>query len=275
MKLRGEANIWLYHATCGIRFAEDRDAVRQELREHLEDEIAAVQEETGYSQEAAEKIVVQRMGDADEIGERLVAVHTPWMGFLWRLSKVLLALVCVLVIFSVIRERTNNWAYNFELFSTDSISEVRSVTLDERKGLTGADLFNAGRDADQLAQFTIGQQLRAGTQTVEVLDCTIWRTAEDHTDLFLHIRLEDHRFWEMGQLMGDLFTITDSSGNHCSRCIALEGGFGFYHSEYLIQALDFDPTSDFVQISYGPNGSIFSLRAEIPEHKWETGSIHP
>lgn len=275
MELLGEANIWLYHATCGIRFAEDREAVRQELREHLEDEIAAVQEETGYSQEAAEKIVVQRMGDADEIGERLAAVHTPWMGALWRLSKVLLVLVCALVLIAAVFERTKNWANRFELFDADGISEVRSLTVDDRRALTGADLFNAGRDADQLAQFTIGQQLKAGTQTVKVLDCTIWRTAEDHTDLFLHIRLEDHRFWEMGQLMGDLFTITDSSGTPCSRCIALEGGFGFYHSEYLVQALDFNPASDDVRISYGPDGGIFSLRVEIPEHKWETGSLHP
>ncbi len=264
MELRGEANNWLYHATCKIRFAEDRDAVRQELREHLEDEIAAVQEATEVSQDDAEKIVVQRMGDADEVGERLAAVHTPWMGALWRLSKVLLVLACILVIFSAIRERTNNWAYNFELFSTEPLSEVKSTPTDGRRVIPGPALFVPGEDPDQETAFSCEEQVKVGTQTVKLRNCAIWRTAENHTDLFLHIRLEDHRFWEIGQLMGGLFTVADGRGNTCE-CIALEGGSGFHHTEYLIQAFDFDPASDFIQISYGPDGSIFSFRVDIPD----------
>lgn len=84
---------WLYKATAGIRFKPDRKAVRAELEEHLEDKAMDLRRIfPELTEEEAWERAVSEMGDPMEIGKELARLHRPWLGYLWRVSQVLLGL---------------------------------------------------------------------------------------------------------------------------------------------------------------------------------------
>ena len=90
---------WLDAATKKIRFRPDRKAVRRELEAHLED----LRDASGLEEDAA----LRAMGDPDEIAEELGRLHSPWLGYLWRLSQLALAgaaaMYCLLVVLLAVR----------------------------------------------------------------------------------------------------------------------------------------------------------------------------
>lgn len=77
-----------------IHFVFDRDAIEQELNQHIEDCMLDLMSE-GYSKEEAESIAVEQMGDPIEIGKQLNEEHHPLIGYLFVASKVILALLIV------------------------------------------------------------------------------------------------------------------------------------------------------------------------------------
>ena len=84
---------WLDTATKAIRFKPDRKEVRAELSAHLEDKALDFQRifPDLTEDEARERAAVE-MGDPEEIGKELAKVHRPWLGYVWRVSQVLLGL---------------------------------------------------------------------------------------------------------------------------------------------------------------------------------------
>ena len=84
---------WLDTATKAIRFKPDRREVRAELSAHLEDKALDFQRifPDLTEDEARERAAVE-MGDPEEIGKELAKVHRPWLGYVWRVSQVLLGL---------------------------------------------------------------------------------------------------------------------------------------------------------------------------------------
>lgn len=85
---------WLNTATRGIRFKPDRAAVRRELAAHLEDKQADLQRIfPDIPPKEAEHRALESMGDPEELGRGLARIHKPWLGYLWRLSQVLCALM--------------------------------------------------------------------------------------------------------------------------------------------------------------------------------------
>lgn len=79
---------WCRQAVEQVRFKPDRDKIRNELLDHLEDRIEAMTDR-GYSEEEAEVRAVAAMGNPEEVGKQLNAVHKPWLGWLWMASRML------------------------------------------------------------------------------------------------------------------------------------------------------------------------------------------
>ena len=93
-KTSNPAGQWLDRATAGIRFGPDRKEVRAELEAHLEDKALDFQRIfPGLTEAEARERAVSEMGDPMEIGKELAKVHKPWLGYIWRVSQVLLGLV--------------------------------------------------------------------------------------------------------------------------------------------------------------------------------------
>lgn len=95
---------WLYRATREIRFAPDREAVRQELRGHLADRVEALVEQ-GRPLPEAEEAAVEAMGDPEAVAAELGRIHAPWWGYLWRASRVVLVLAVVIAVWGMLVQR--------------------------------------------------------------------------------------------------------------------------------------------------------------------------
>ena len=81
-----------------IKYVFDRDRIEQELSEHLQDSILDLTLE-GYSYEEAEKQAIAQMGDPIEIGQLLNKEHHPLIGYLYKITQVIMVLIllCCLI----------------------------------------------------------------------------------------------------------------------------------------------------------------------------------
>ena len=107
---------WCRTASLHIRFKPDRAAVEAELLAHLEDK-AEVLRQSGLSQERAAEQALASMGDADEVGRQLAAVHKPWLGYLWLWSRRALV-VSLVVMLLLVSERFGSGALDLSLWNT-------------------------------------------------------------------------------------------------------------------------------------------------------------
>lgn len=87
---------WLSTVTAQLRFPPDRQAVRQELADHLEDRQAGYLLD-GMTAEEAEKAAVRAMGDPQLVGRALNRAHRPAEGWLWLCSKILAIFMAVVL----------------------------------------------------------------------------------------------------------------------------------------------------------------------------------
>ena len=92
---------WCYHAVAQIRFKPDREAVFQELKNHLEDHCEDLVSQ-GISPERAKHLAMEAMGDPEEIAPQLGAIHKPWLGYLYRIVKWVTIPACILALFLLI-----------------------------------------------------------------------------------------------------------------------------------------------------------------------------
>ena len=77
-----------------VRFKPDRQAIAAELTAHYEDHVRDL-ERLDYPPELAKQRALEAMGDPEAIGRALDRVHKPWLGWLWRLSRWLMAALAV------------------------------------------------------------------------------------------------------------------------------------------------------------------------------------
>ena len=123
---------WLDAATTKIRFRPDRKAVRRELEAHLED----LRDASGLGEDAA----LRAMGDPAGIAEELGRLHSPWLGYLWRLSQLALAgaaaMYCLLVILVWLTGRSyllpgRDW-YDYQHWLGSNVVKCESI-LEQRE----------------------------------------------------------------------------------------------------------------------------------------------
>jgi len=77
-----------------IQFIFDRDAIENELSNHIEDSIQDLMKD-GLSFEEAESVAISQMGDPVEVGKLLNKEHHPLLGYLWKLSQVILIILII------------------------------------------------------------------------------------------------------------------------------------------------------------------------------------
>ena len=99
---------WIREATRPILLKNDRKQAAQELADHFEDHCSALTAR-GKSPEQAEQDALAAMGDAKETGLLLRQAYQPVLSVLWRISKWILVLACLVLAFLVIREGPDLW----------------------------------------------------------------------------------------------------------------------------------------------------------------------
>ncbi len=91
---------WILLSTAHIAFPPDRKPVAEEIRASYEDHRDALIE-AGESSDRAAYLALQAMGDPDEAGELLAQVHKPWLGWAWKVSRWVLAILLIAFLWSV------------------------------------------------------------------------------------------------------------------------------------------------------------------------------
>ena len=89
--IRKEGEYWLRDAVKYVKYPPDRRQVRLELYEHVasrrQDFLAC-----GFSEEEADRRACEAMGDPEEVGKALAAVHKPFWGYVLCVIRFLLIL---------------------------------------------------------------------------------------------------------------------------------------------------------------------------------------
>lgn len=101
-----------------VKFKFDRDDIKQELNDHMEDMLDEFMSEN-IERETAEKMVIDCMGNPDEIGEELNKEHNPVIGWIWAVSRVIAIILIILSILPVLNVGIMTVLSVFSGYSTD------------------------------------------------------------------------------------------------------------------------------------------------------------
>lgn len=192
---------WLNAATEKIRFAPDREAVKKELRDHLEDRRDALLAR-GLAAEEAETQATAAMGDPAELAQELGRLHSPWWGYIWRASQ--WGLLCA--VFLIFGLATNDIAPAFE-----PIDEVHQYLI-----YSGTDFFGEPRILERTV-YTPDKKVVTGDYVIHADTATLDRIGFEEGDAFQVLYLD---FSIRTKLPGNplalysaVTQVTDSAGN--------------------------------------------------------------
>ena len=168
---------WLDTAVGGIRFAPDRRAVRTELAAHLEDKVLDLQRIFPDMTEAeTQGRAMAQMGDLEELGRELAKIHRPWLGYLWRVSQVVLVAV-------VLWLGTLVWTGSADLGARLGFWRAESAFAGEEGGVGGF-LARSIFDTEEVAPTPLPPQqpVRQGGYTFTVEEGTVWTAVAEVSD---------------------------------------------------------------------------------------------
>lgn len=83
-----------------VKFPFDRGDIKRELENHMLDKMESYAEE-GYDKETAEELCINDMGDPKEIGIQLNKQHNPIIGWMWKITNVIVVLFLIVNVFIV------------------------------------------------------------------------------------------------------------------------------------------------------------------------------
>lgn len=102
---------WCETVTRQVRFWPDHAAIARELEDHYEDHVLDL-ERIGYAPQLARQRTLEAMGDPEEVGRGMDAVHQPLLGWLWMVSR-WSAWLLLFVAFLVIGSDDMRWFSQF------------------------------------------------------------------------------------------------------------------------------------------------------------------
>lgn len=195
---------WLSIATSGIRFGPDREAVRTELTEHMEDKAAdLLRIFPGMTEEEAGERALAEMGDAWELKKELARVHRPWLGWLWRCTQVL---VWGLLALSLIAALASGGLLEDQAYRWKGARQSRAV---------GRALYGDGEpdwEGERLAVYDVGGEARLDRAVISVSKAARWREPEGDC-LYLRLRITWDRPWETNFMAISCLRTEDDLGN--------------------------------------------------------------
>ena len=218
--------------------AEERESVRRELEEHVEDRMEAMLD-MGWSPELAEARCLEAMGDPAEIGRELARQYRGWW-WLWlgRAAVVLTVVMCVLALLGL-GMLGNAWESLTARFSPSTAVSIGG--LENQEAVADLDIRAAvGNDVLRIYRVSVGEkegQRAAMVQACMYDRCPFGIVADG-------LRSKSSLFNQRGE--------TGTSG----------GGSGNYGVEYAVRWTPVEPGDTHVVWEYRAFGG--NVRLEIP-----------
>lgn len=221
---------WLSIATSGIRFWPDREAVRRELTEHIEDKTADLMRIfPDIPEEEAGERALAAMGDAWELKQELARIHRPWLGWLWRCTQVL---VWGLLALSLIAALAGGGLLKDQAYRWKEAQQSRAV---------GRALYEDGVpdwEGERLAVLRVDGEARLGRAVISVSKAARWREPEGDC-LYLRLRVTWDRPWETNYMTISALRAEDDLGNtyEINRSRSLTDGWNWCQRDLVLEGV--------------------------------------
>ena len=241
-----EGEYWLRDAVKYIKFPPDRRKVQQELYEHMIsrnlDFLAK-----GATEEEADKLVCQAMGDPEEVGKALAEVHKPFWGYFLRALRIVTVIVLLFLAVHVLRTRDSYTGSLYHRYT--AVRSSFEAHMDRWIGQSSAEKCGDYR-------FRLRQ---AGVASTGEGDPYI----PEGDYLVLELRAST---WDPGlgtpQLENRKLTVEDSLGNRHQAFVLVSMDWILF-SDMLIVAQDFDPAAEWAVLSYDTGERSFRLPVKL------------
>lgn len=248
---------WCRETIEQIRFKPDRDRVWNELMAHIEDRVEDMKTR-GYTEEEAEARAVTAMGDPVEVGKQLDKVHKPWLGWLWRASRVILFLCIFTLVWTV-------WfTSSIRIFHGDDSDFWEKG---DSEYVTILDLYPNCEDKSDGYTFTVPR-----VQLIHTEAHTVNETYQESEKTSLQLTVQATRLlptMEKCRAFHDFYVVDDlgnryeSSNDMVYYKKALMGNYyrkNPWASIYQCWIRELDPDAQWVELRYDRDGRDVSLR---------------
>ncbi len=132
MPTHNDKEIFLQNVLSHIKLPFDRKDIYNELDNHINDHINAFIE-NGFTPEESISKAIHRMGDAAVIGKELNQIHNPLLGWLWKLSDILVKVVGIIVIFSILSSLISTINFKSPLSYIEEDDIIYHLKVDEKE----------------------------------------------------------------------------------------------------------------------------------------------
>lgn len=105
-----------------IKFPFDRNSIRKELQNHIDERITDYIEQ-GNDAEEAELLAVNAMGSAKEVGTELNKQHNPIIGWVWKITNIIVVLFSLICLYFV------GLPLAISLFSSNPIAHIDQSSI--------------------------------------------------------------------------------------------------------------------------------------------------
>ena len=253
---------WCEDATRKIRYGPDREAVREELRQHLDDRSDSFLAQ-GMKEEEAVKKALEVMGDPDELSVILAQIHRPFWGFAYSISRIL---AIILVVSALVIGAANM------IFSLTGKKYAQPVYNDYHPSYTDT-------ESEYLTRIGFWEQSDSasfGGYTYQLEKAALWdRKMGGKDTLCAQIRITNYLPWAAKPEIADRLEAVDNLGNHYVNTWFKHSdqqhslrGINAYHTEPFVWLLEIDIYSpDFRGVEWieirSMNNRDFSLRIDL------------
>lgn len=246
---------WCVQAVCEIKYRPDRMTVYQELRQHLDDRCEAFLAQGMTNDEAIEK-TLEAMGDSKELAPQLAAIHRPFWGYVYSVTKLM---VIGLLIVSLI-PFGRFCAYAFDTYA------YPDYTWD----------YTAENNPDLISYTGPNASSVCDGYTFTVKRAALFRQSNDGMLKYyrLQLRIRHPHLWSLPPDIDDYLWARDNLGNiypcfadsaHTRRYISGERRItGSLSSVYHMNLYSIPSECQWIELCYDREGRNLVLRLELP-----------
>lgn len=165
-----------------IKFPFDRDDIKFELECHILEKIDYYTEQ-GYDKETAEQLAIRDMGDAEEIGIELNEHHNPFLGWIWKITNVMVILLLLWDVYII------GAPFVFFLFDSNPINEIPKSNI--------------------VYKIDIDEKVKLDDTIIHFTNIIY----EKDGDMNIFYEYYDTKLWGRGWTLGGIGNISDNLGN--------------------------------------------------------------
>ena len=221
-----------------VKFKFDHEAIRDEYLEHMED-MYEFYVGRGMDPDLAKSAVLEDMGDPDELGRVLNQIHNPVLGWIWRLSRWLVVLLILAVLYPGCVMFGNSAISLFKGYEEiDMAADVYcEVNINEMQQIDHMFLF-----FDKLELYEDG--------TAELYFVQMYNPFDKATQYFSDFTAE----------------ICDEDGNDYAKSVKTNVGLGCSYLYFnIMQVNDFSQDAGTFILDYDRDGRKLYLEVELEE----------